>query len=84
MRVKNYYTYAQIDAHLEILKLEREIHRQKTMLNLQKMKGSLRPSAFFRNALGSIKTSSSNSYLRILVKAIPFIVMWFMKSKRGK
>ena len=83
MKAKKYSSYTQIDSHLEILKLEREIHLQKTILNLEKMKGTLNPKRIIHNALGFIKSNISGSYLRILVKTIPIIAMWFMKRKRG-
>ena len=84
MKTRKYSSYTQIDNHLEILKLEREIHLQKTILNFEKVKGSLSPHRIIHNVLGSIKSNFSGSYLRILVKAAPIIAMCLMKRKRGK
>ncbi len=83
MKTKKYSSYAQINYDLEILKLEREIHLQKTILNLEKMKSCLNPNHIFSNILDSFKPVLSNSYFKIIIKFVPLILMWFMKRKRG-
>jgi hypothetical protein len=83
MKTRKYSSYAQINYDLEILKLEREIHLQKTILNLEKMKSFLNPNHILRNILDSFKPVLSKSYFKIMIDIIPLIVIWFMKRKRG-
>jgi hypothetical protein len=83
MKAKKYSSYTEIDSHLEILKLEREIHLQKTILNFEKLKGSLSPIRMIHNVLGTFKSNLSDSFVRILLKTAPIILMWFIKRKRG-
>jgi hypothetical protein len=83
MKTKKYSSYAQINYDLDVLKLEREIHLQKTILNLEKMKSCLNPNHILKNMLDSFMPVFSNSYLKIIIKFIPLLIMWFTKRKRG-
>jgi hypothetical protein len=80
---KKYSSYDQINADLEMLNLESEIHVQHILLNVAKTKESLQPENLFREALDSIKTTLSNSYVSILQLAIPYIINWLIHKKRG-
>ena len=63
---KIYSSYNQIDSDLEILKMEREIHLQKILLNVEKTKDAFQPENLFREALVSFKNILSNSYGMLL------------------
>jgi len=80
---KKYSSYDQINADLEMLKLEKEIHLQHILLNIDKTKESLQPENLFREALASLRLKLSNSYGMILQIAIPYIINWFINKKRG-
>jgi hypothetical protein len=80
---KKYSSYDQINADLEMIKLEREIHLQYILLNVEKSKESLQPENLFREALASLKYKLSNSYGMILQIAIPYLINWLIYKKRG-
>lgn len=80
---KKYSSYDQINTDLEILKLEKEIHLQHILLNVEKTKESIQPENLFREALGSCKTILSNSYTSILQIAISYAINWLINKKRG-
>jgi hypothetical protein len=80
---KKYSSYDQINADLEMLKLEKEIHFQHILLNIDKTKESLQPENLFQEALASIKLKLSSSYGMILQIAIPYLINWLINKKRG-
>jgi predicted nucleotidyltransferase len=80
---KKYSSYDQINADLEMLKLEKEIYLQHILLNIDKTKESLQPENLFREALASLQLKLSNSYGMILQIAIPYIINWLINKKRG-
>lgn len=80
---KKYSSYDQINSDLEMIKLEREIHLQYILLNVEKTKESLQPDNLFREALDSLKSKLSNSYGMILQIAIPYLINWLIHKKRG-
>lgn len=80
---KHYSSYDQINADLEILKLEKEIHKQHILLSVEKTKESIQPENLFREALESCKTILSNSYTSILQIAISYAINWLINKKRG-
>ena len=80
---KHYSSYDQINADLEILKLEKEIHKQHILLSVEKTKETLQPENLFQEVLTSCKTVFSNSYVRILQLAIPYVIDWLIHKKRG-
>lgn len=83
MEAKKYSSYAEIERDLEILKLEKEIHYQKLNLCLQKTKESFTPKGMLKNFLGSYKTLFTDNVMLIINIAIPYIIKWIMKRKRG-
>lgn len=83
MKPKKYSSYAEIESELEILKLEKEIHFHKLILTIQKTKESFTPQNIIGGILGSYKTIFSNSYGTILNIAIPYIINFLLKRKRG-
>ena len=83
METKKYSSYQQIEEDLEILKLEREIYYQKTLLSLDKTKESILPSksvSFLGNLYQNV---FSGTYGTILKIAIPYVVNWYINRKRG-
>jgi hypothetical protein len=83
METKKYSSYAQIECELEILRLEKEINLKKIILNVEKTKESLLPKNIIKGFLGDYKSILSNSTGMILNIAIPLIINWFTKRKRG-
>ena len=83
MEKKRYSSYAQIECELEILKVERELNLKRIVLNVEKTKESLLPKNLVKSFLGDYKSILSNYYGTILNIAIPFIINWFTKRKRG-
>ncbi|MBK0369642.1 DUF6327 family protein [Flavobacterium agrisoli] len=83
MEKKKYASYAEIEKDLEILKLEKEINYQKLVLSVQKTKESLAPDKMVSNFIGSYTEYFSNNYTKILQRAIPYVIGWFINRKRG-
>ena len=80
---KKYSSYDQINSDLEMIKLEREIHLQYILLNVEKTKESLQPENLFQEVLASFKCKLSNSYGMILQIVIPYLINWLIHKKRG-
>lgn len=88
MEKKKYSSYAQIDRDLEILKLERDIEYHKLLAEIQEAREGLTPQRMIQSFLGSLPSFSwrevlQQSYGSILNMAIPAIMGWFSKRKRG-
>jgi hypothetical protein len=83
MEPKKYSSYAQIELELEILKLEKELNLQKIKFNVEKTKESLAPKNIIKSFFGDYKAMLSNSSGTILNIAIPLLINWFTKRKRG-
>ena len=83
MEPKKYSSYAEIELELEILKLEKELNLQKIKLNVEKTKESLLPKNIIKSFLGDYKSILSDYSGTILNIAIPLIINWFTKRKRG-
>jgi Family of unknown function (DUF6327) len=80
---KKYSSYDQINADLEMIKLEREIHLQHILLNVEKTKESIQLENLFEEALKSLQFKLSNSYGMILQIATPYFINWLIHKKRG-
>jgi len=83
MGTKKYSSYAQIELELEILKIERELNLKRIVLNVQKTKESFMPINLIRGFIGDYKSILSNYSGVILNIAIPIIINWLKKRKRG-
>jgi hypothetical protein len=83
MEPKKYSSYAEIELELEILKLEKELNLQKIKLNVEKTKESLLPKNIIKSFLGDYKSILSDYSGMILNIAIPLLINWFTKRKRG-
>jgi hypothetical protein len=83
METKKYSSYAQIELELEILKLERELNLKRIVLNVQKSKESLMPINLIKGFIEESKSIISNYSVMILNIAIPILIKWILKRKRG-
>ncbi|MEL1253810.1 DUF6327 family protein [Flavobacterium sp. DGU38] len=83
MERKKYSSYAEIERHLEILKLEKEINYQKLVLSFQKTKESITPQNIVNGFVSSYTDYFKNSYPKILPSVLTSIISWFINKKRG-
>lgn len=83
METKKYSSYAQIERELEILKIEQEISYQKLAYGFQKTKESITPMNLVSGVVGSSLSAFSGSYGTILNIALPYVINWIKKIKRG-
>ena len=83
METKKYSSYAQIELELEILKIERELNLKRIVLNVQKTKESFMPINLIKGFIGDYKSILSNYSVMILNIAIPLLINWLTKRKRG-
>jgi hypothetical protein len=83
METKKYSSYAQIELELEILKVERELNLKRIVLDVEKTKESLLPKNIIKGIFGDYKSIFSNSSGMILNIAVPLIINWITKRKRG-
>ena len=83
METKKYSSYAQIERDLKILKIEREINYQKTLLSIDKTKESIIPFRKINTVLETITNFTSGSFGTILKIAIPYFVNWYINRKRA-
>jgi hypothetical protein len=83
MEPKKYSSYAEIELELEILRLEKELNLQKIVLDFEKTKESLLPKNIIKGFFRDYKSILSNSSGMILNIAIPLIINWLTKRKRG-
>lgn len=80
MEPKKYTSFEQIERDLQILKLEREIHYNKIVLNYEQTKENLTP----RSLLSSLLHFSIPRNLGSIIKIIgPLVIQWFFNKKRG-
>jgi hypothetical protein len=84
MEKKRYSSYAQIELDLEILKVEKELNLKRIVLNVEKTKESLLPKNLLKSFLGDYQSILSNYSGTIINLAIPLIINWITKRKRGK
>lgn len=88
MQKKKYASYAEIDRDLEILKLEKDIEYHKLLISLQETRESFTPQNMIRGFLTTLPSFSwkevlQNSYGSLLNMAIPLVMGWLSKKKRG-
>ncbi|TRX23717.1 DUF6327 family protein [Flavobacterium franklandianum] len=83
METKKYSSYSQIELELEILKVEKELNLKRIVLNVEKTKESLLPINLLKGFIGDYKTILSGYSGTILNIAIPLIINWITKRKRG-
>lgn len=79
MSHKKYSSYDEIDHDLAILKLEREIQRQKISLHFEKAKLSLTLPNVVEGYLGFSQKSPSTGIAKLVTWLIPYLLTWFNK-----
>jgi len=83
MEIKKYSSFKEIETHLEILKLEKEISFQRIIWNGQKIKESLTLPTLVLGLVTSYKSMVSNTYSTILQSVLPLIIKAISNIKRG-
>jgi hypothetical protein len=84
MGAKKYSSYAQIDLELEILKVEKELNLKRIVLDLEKTKESFLPLNLIKGFVGDYKSILSNYSGTIINIAVPILINWLLKRKRGR
>ena len=84
MGTKKYSSYAQIDLELEILKIEKELNLKRIVLDLEKTKESFLPLNLIKGFVGDYKSILSNYSGTIINIAVPILINWLFKRKRGR
>lgn len=79
---KKYSSYAEIDRDLEILKLEKEISFQKTVLSVHKTIDFITPENIVNGFLEPYREAIPNPFRSILQTIVPYLISYFIK-KRG-
>jgi hypothetical protein len=82
MEKKVYSSYAEIDHDLAIIKIEREIHFQKTALHLQKGWDTLTPGNVTANVIELIALGYSGMTRSIMGFAVLLLFKYFFSRKR--
>lgn len=83
MDSKKYSSFAEIDRELEILKIEKEIHYQRLVYNVQKTKENLEPMNMVKGFVSSTVSNFPSSIGTIFNIALPFLIRRFFHKKRG-
>lgn len=83
MEKKRYSSYAQIELELEILKVEKELNLKRIVVNIEKTKESLLPINLIKGFIGDYKSILSGYSGMIFNLAIPILIKWIIKRKRG-
>lgn len=86
MENKIYSSFEQIDAELEILKIEKEINYQKMILGFQRTKEEFTLTGLAKNVFSMFKSFVSNitvSDNTVLKLVFPFIIKWIFNKKRS-
>ncbi len=86
MNNRIYSSYEQIDADLEILKIEKEINYQKVILGFQKTKEHFTPTGVAKDVFSFVRGFFSHFSLTdmtVLKLAIPFVIKWVLNKKRS-
>lgn len=84
MGTKKYSSYAQIDIELEILKVEKELNLKRIVLDVEKTKESFLPLNLIKGFVGDYKSILSNYSGTIINIAVPILMNWLFKRKRGR
>jgi Family of unknown function (DUF6327) len=84
MATKKYSSYAQIDLELEILKVEKELNLKRIVLDVEKTKESILPLNLIKGFVGDYKSILSTYSGTIINIAVPILINWILKRKRGR
>ena len=83
MNARKYTSFAEIDRELEILKIEKEIHYQRLIFNVEKTKENLEPINVVKGFVSSTVANFPSSLGTIFNIALPFLIKRFFNRKRG-
>ena len=83
MKPKKYTSYAKIELELEIFELELELNLKRILVDVEKTKENLLPQNLIKSFFGNYKSILPNYFGVILKIAIPIIINWITKRKRG-
>ena len=83
MESKKYSSFAEIDRELEILTIEKEIHYQRLVFNVQKTKENLEPIHMVKGFISATVNNFPSSLGTIFNLALPFLIRRFFHKKRG-
>jgi Family of unknown function (DUF6327) len=84
MATKKYSSYAQIDLELEILKVEKELNLKRIVLDVEITKESILPLNLIKGFVGDYKSILSTYSGTIINIAVPILINWILKRKRGR
>lgn len=83
MNSRRYTSFEEIDRELEILKIEKDIHYQRLIYNVQRTKENLEPMNVVKGVVSSTISNLPGSLGTIFNLALPFIIKRFFNKKRG-
>ncbi|MDX1652343.1 MAG: DUF6327 family protein [Brumimicrobium sp.] len=79
MQNKRYSTYSEIDKDLQILKLERDIHYQKILLNVERMKDNISPVGLIKNIFSDKGSGKGTTIASLISTFLPYLINRFKK-----
>lgn len=77
MKDRNYKSFTEIDKDIQIAKLERDIHREKFLLQAERLKHNFSPASLLKNSFGGGESGSSSIWMNVLNLALPFLFKKF-------
>lgn len=78
MKSRIYKSFIEIDKDIQIVKLERDIHSEKLLLESERLRNNISPSSLLENTIG-IDKGSSSMWMNVLNLALPFLFKKFSK-----
>lgn len=78
MKSRIYKSFIEIDKDIQIVKLERDIHSEKLLLESERLRNNISPSNLLENTIG-IDKGSSSMWMNVLNLALPFLFKKFSK-----
>ena len=82
MNKKKYTSYQEIDAELQILKVQKELHYYKLKQSIESTQRQLTPEKLLSNATESVKSYLQDSLGTIIQNLIPWVLGWFLNKKK--
>ena len=82
MNKKKYTSYQEIDAELQILKVQKELHYYKLKQSIESTQRQLTPENLLSNATESVKSYLQDSLGTIIQNLIPWVLGWFLNKKK--
>ena len=82
MNKKKYTSYQEIDAELQVLKVQKELHYYKLKQSIESTQRQLTPEKLLSNATESVKSYLQDSLGTIIQNLIPWVLGWFLNKKK--